>query len=325
MSISTANSELQEERSAGFIPLLDLPMARYVFSLAFHDKVRLPDYPSLSLRGLLGRSLHRLVCPLPKSPESSCKVCFLQGSCPYYRVFEQQSTISGRSEATKGYVVYVAPFPAGRYLSLELTLFGRVSTFFPVLYAALEQSGKTGIGRETKRKKTFHICGAFRMTPDGPISLKTTAMYNEPAAPFSLRQWLSRSEKGDITFARFTTPVNLAKKAERNPDWRLFYGNLVRRLEGLDLAHGSGEGLGKDKWLELKLEFAAWPDPVSRLNWTPLERYSGRQGQKHPLGGFTGDIDLRDLSVRQKAWWQVAGLIHVGRGAVMGMGRVEVR
>jgi hypothetical protein len=312
-----------QEQESDLPPFLDLQMARYRFTLAFSGKDRLPDYPSLGLRGLLGRSLQKLVCPLPGNPENKCKQCSINAHCPYYCLYEQQTNIGGRTEAPKGYIIYVHPFPEKQELTLELTLFGHCSMFFPALYAALEKGGESGIGHEAPRNKTFHVIAVSRQTPDGQELLTSTPTNVEKSESFPLKNWLRQQEQSSLT-AILRTPLRLTKQREQRMNWSLLYTNLARRLEGLHMVYGNGEGFGKEKWQITVLDFSSWPIPQAKLQWTELERYSGRQHQAIPLGGFTGAVDLYGLSARQRYWWQVASLIHVGRGAVMGLGRVDI-
>lgn len=314
-----------EEALCGLTPFLDLPVARFAFSLAFQNKDRLPDYPSLGLRGLLGRNLHKLVCPFSNRPGNRCKACLLKSSCPYYMLYEQQSTLDGRFEATRGYIIYVAPFPKSCRVTMELTLFGYCSTLLPAIYAALELGGKTGLGLVASKKAPFTITGISQMTPTGLRSIEFKEIA-EALSPFSLRRWLEHDGGHEgRTIAHLVTPLRLTKKYENTINWPLFYGNLARRLEGLHQFYNNGEVLGKERWQALKKKFDSWPDPPSRLRWTPLERFSGRQRQKVPLSGFTGEVEIRQMAKEQQAWWRVAALIHAGRSIVMGMGRVEIR
>jgi hypothetical protein len=313
---------LQDQKS-DLPPFLDLQMARYCFTLAFSGKEQLPAYPALGMRGLLGRALQKLVCPFPGNPENKCKQCLINAHCPYYCLYEQQTNIGGRIEAPKGYIVYTTPFPKGQELNLELTLFGCCTTFFSVLLSALNKSGEIGLGLEDTRKKTFQVIAVYRQTPDGKELLMSNQTAIDQPEAFLLKQWLGQREQvGSI--ACLKTPLRLTKQREKSLNWSLLYTNLARRLEGLNMVYGNGESFGKEKWQEIVKDFSGWPIPQAKLHWTELERYSGRQRQTIPLGGFIGEVDLQGVSTQQRAWWQVASLIHVGRSAVMGLGRIEI-
>jgi hypothetical protein len=42
------------------------------------------------------------------------------------------------------------------------------------------------------------------------------------------------------------------------------------------------------------------------------------------MGGLVGEAVMEKPSRSMTAWWRVAELVHVGKGVVMGLGRVEI-
>jgi CRISPR/Cas system endoribonuclease Cas6 (RAMP superfamily) len=58
------------------------------------------------------------------------------------------------------------------------------------------------------------------------------------------------------------------------------------------------------------------------LHWLDLKRYSRRQRKKIPLGGLVGRVYLNNVSSWWLKWWQLASLVHVGKGAGMGLGKI---
>jgi hypothetical protein len=95
----------------------------------------------------------------------------------------------------------------------------------------------------------------------------------------------------------------------------------VRRLQAL-----AGEAAGevwqaRQHWLNL-----ARQQPAGAARWQPLDmvRYSGRQQREVEMCGVTGSLELPAgpgplLDLLAALPW-----LHVGKGTVMGMGRVEV-
>jgi CRISPR/Cas system endoribonuclease Cas6 (RAMP superfamily) len=53
-------------------------------------------------------------------------------------------------------------------------------------------------------------------------------------------------------------------------------------------------------------------------------RYSSRQHKKVPMGGLTGTAVLGASETWCLPWLQAASLIHVGKGASMGLGKVTM-
>ena len=61
------------------------------------------------------------------------------------------------------------------------------------------------------------------------------------------------------------------------------------------------------------------------LHWQDQGRYSSRQKRKLKIGGFVGDIILEgDLSPFTKLM-KYSEVLHVGKGATFGLGRVEMK
>jgi CRISPR-associated endoribonuclease Cas6 len=60
------------------------------------------------------------------------------------------------------------------------------------------------------------------------------------------------------------------------------------------------------------------------LRWEKVERKSGRTGQVHPLGGFTGVAEYQGDLTEFLPWLQAARWVGVGRQTVWGKGDVRV-
>lgn len=107
-------------------------------------------------------------------------------------------------------------------------------------------------------------------------------------------------------------------------DWPFFFASLARRLEGLNCLFNNGNLLGRQVWKELTDEFNNINIKKEELSWQDLRRYSNRQGRKVPLGGLTGRVVIKNSSDDHFQWWLAASLVHVGKGAVMGLGKIRL-
>ena len=299
-----------------------LPVGRYCFQLDVAQGYAQPEYPAVTIRGLLGWTLQETVCPFFRQKKPECAACFVRNDCPYFYLYEQKTTIPGQVEAPRGYLLYAPPRPESSTLSLELTLFGRCNDFFPVLSEALTACGRKGLG--TKRK-TFQVVSCSELTPSGPIELPCRqGTFQHEKNIFMLADWLS--EENNFTEIQFITPLRLRKKGRYLTaiDWNFFYSSLIRRVEGLHTLYGDGTPLGRENWLAVNRQFDGWQRPVGRLRWQDLNRYSNRQRKKIPLGGLVGKLQLNTMPSTQNLWLQTASLLHVGKGTVMGLGRIEL-
>lgn len=98
--------------------------------------------------------------------------------------------------------------------------------------------------------------------------------------------------------------------------------NAVRRT-GL-LATFFGDGAAGLDFKALKAEAAATRLTRKRVSWRDLTRRSSRQRAELGIGGIVGEARLHLGGSRRLAeilaW---APLLHVGKGATMGLGQVE--
>ena len=62
----------------------------------------------------------------------------------------------------------------------------------------------------------------------------------------------------------------------------------------------------------------------SDLAWEQVKRKSGRTGQVHPIGGFTGEAEYAGHLAEFLPWLRAARWVGVGRQTVWGKGDVRV-
>jgi CRISPR/Cas system endoribonuclease Cas6 (RAMP superfamily) len=64
--------------------------------------------------------------------------------------------------------------------------------------------------------------------------------------------------------------------------------------------------------------------PRCDLTWEQVKRRSGRTGQVHSIGGFTGEADYEGELAEFLPWLRAARWVGVGRQTVWGKGDVRV-
>jgi len=123
---------------------------------------------------------------------------------------------------------------------------------------------------------------------------------------------------------RFCTPTELktAGKVAERPEFRVLFGRLRDRLSTLRSLYGPGP---------LDIDFRAMGERASRirmcrceLTWEQVKRRSGRTGQVHSIGGFTGEADYEGDLAEFLPWLRAARWVGVGRQTVWGKGDVRV-
>lgn len=305
----------------GDLPLLKLIVwAKPIQEDPDSIKTQLPSYLGSTWRGVIGQSLQRLVCPFIHSPR--CPECSIKNHCPYFQLFEQNSSVPGFSSVPRGYILFPKKIK-NKELCLEVTLFGSASRFLPALCRAILRAQKSGLGAN---RIQFSITRWAEILPEGGINpLSFDLDYLEIKGPFPLSIWLesmsSPKQRQEIVFV---TPMRLRQRGKylSRMDWSFFFSTLARRLEMLNIFFNGHEPIGQDSWLQLKETFSQAHVVRDELHWKDLQRYSNRQRRKVPLGGLVGKVVVENISSWWWRWWQVAALVHVGKGANMGLGKI---
>jgi len=303
----------------------DFPLSRTRFSVRFSRHARVSRFTGSAWRGLIGWELAKLVCPFDRRPK--CAECTIRDHCPHFLLFEQRPQRHAHLGSPRGFALKPSePDPEGG-AELELTLFGSCTRLLPVLTLSLFNGAKTGLGANRDR---YEIVEIAEMLPGGERRVLPTA----PAAadgssgPRPLGEWLRAAPAGNGNLrARLLTPVRTRKDGHYmgEMDWPGFFGALARRLQALHCQYGAGEPMERAEWLAARDRFAAESETIEAdLRWLDLSRYSNRQKTKMQIGGLIGDVRIPGPSDWMRDWWRAAELVHVGKGAAMGLGVVAV-
>ncbi len=293
-------------------------------SLSQHNaSFRQSLYWGSAWRGLLGWELRRILCPFPRMPV--CKSCLIRRSCPYFRLMEDRSDDLRIQDAPRGYVLYPSTNGDANRLNLDITLFGECIRYAPVVFKALQNGEKTGLGAA---RTPYVLLSVEEKTPRGPtrdIPLDFDR-YTDFGLGAPLSEWLSESQPaGTALTCRLITPVRLRKNGKYlgRMDWKYFFATLVRRLESLGCLFASGEFLGKERFLEILDGFSDLNPKAENLRWHDYTRWSNRQRRKVPMGGLVGEARFEIENEDLWHWFAAARIAHVGKGASMGLGKIE--
>ena len=123
---------------------------------------------------------------------------------------------------------------------------------------------------------------------------------------------------------RFQTPTELksAGAVSARPEFAILFARLRDRISTLRSLYGPGP---------LDIDFREIGERAKTirlrhcdLRWERVERKSGRTGQVHPLGGFTGVAEYEGELAQFLPWLRAARWVGVGRQTVWGKGDVRV-
>lgn len=300
---------------------------------------RLVPFQGSMLRGAFGHALKRTVCALPQEP--LCAECRLRHDCAYAQIFETPIEkgeghdpppfLAGVTTAPHPYLFeprsQAAELPVGGELSFDLILFGRAIAYQGRALSAIETMAEAGLGAGRTRFALARVeaeeaPGAFRplflngawLTTD-PVPgrpLPATPLPGLPGNPRSLR-------------LQVLTPLRLQERGRivlpRDP--RALAFAALRRL--LELAHFHASNPVIDWAFRPLLDAASTVRFVGpALRFEDLARYSQRQERHVQLGGYLGPLTLEGNLAPLGPLLRAAEVIHLGKGAVFGLGRVVI-
>ena len=241
----------------------------------------------------------------------------------YARMFEPGNQLgrapSGLSDWPRPFVLRTddldgRTIPQNGIFYFDVRVFDLRPAVLAYFHEAFAQFGGQGIGPGHGRV-TLEL--AEQLDLDGHA-----APVNEmPALTVDLR---SLAEPVDRVQLRFVSPTELkseGKVAER-PEFAILFARLRDRISTLRALYGPGP---------LEIDFKGIGERAQAIrmgrcnvHWEKVERKSGRTGQIHPLGGFTGEAEYQGDLAEFLPWLRAARWVGVGRQTVWGKGDVRV-
>ncbi|EAR23048.1 CRISPR system precrRNA processing endoribonuclease RAMP protein Cas6 [Nitrococcus mobilis] len=286
------------------IPLL--PM-RLTFAPA--TPLRLPPYPGALWRGALGKALRELACI---TGAQACADCPVIRRCGYGLLFEtrghaQAGGLAGHyAELPHPYVVSPRTDAGDTSVTLELTLIGAAARRHREVLDAAAKLRLNGVPLTLREARPLAINAAAKTSFAAEIP-------QPPAAPPRVRMILEhplrlRRENRYLTAAEF--------------DFATLFTALTRRVSMLHDLEAAAP-LRAD-YRGLAAAARAVRVNAVHLEWFDWARYSARQRRRIPMGGLIGELALSGEFAPLWPWLWLGQWLHVGKGAVMGLGRYRL-
>jgi len=272
------------------------------------------------------RALDRLFFPQGKSANvvRGAFGAVLRDTVPaevYARLFEPGEALgsapSGLSDWPRPFVLRAAHLDGltiapGDPLYLDAHVFDLHQPALSHFQAALARLAEKGLGpghgrASLERTEELDL-------DDSPREPGTTNVISLDADPEAVAEVL----------VQFRTPTELKSGgglAER-PEFAVLFRRLRDRISTLGSLYGKGA---------LEIDFRAMGERAEQvrmrrcqLNWEQVSRRSGRTGQVHSIGGFTGEAVYEGELAEFVPWLRAARWVGVGRQTVWGKGDVRV-
>ncbi|WP_435101150.1 CRISPR system precrRNA processing endoribonuclease RAMP protein Cas6 [Arhodomonas sp. AD133] len=282
--------------------------------------LRLPDYPGALWRSAFGARLRRDACI---TGAASCDGCAVRQRCAYGAVFEPAPTsrslglLQQFQDLPRPYVISPrhrgGEYGAGHRLPLDLIL---TESALPHFKAAETAFSRLELHGTCMRIIDVAVCPPTEDTQPAATTAAGSTGYpiDAPPAPGTARIVLEhplrlRQDKREVDASRFTVAV--------------FVSSLLRRISSLHDATAAAPMQANYRALIHHASERVHLTDV-RLSWVHAERRSARQQRRVPMGGLIGCFTIEGDLEPLWPWLWAGQWAHVGKGAVMGLGRYRI-
>ena len=280
---------------------------RFRFHFRAVDAVHFPAGKSGNvIRGALGLILRDTASPLA-----------------YARLFEPGSQLgkapSGLGDWPRPFVLRADDLdgrtvPQGGRFCFDVHVFDLRAPVLAYFHEAFAQFGGQGIGPGHGRVTLERAEQVDLDDRAGPVT-------GAPALAMALDPEPGPVERVQVRFLSATELKSGGTVAAR-PEFAILFARLRDRISTLRALYGAGP---------LEIDFRAMGERAAavrmsrcEVQWEKVERKSGRTGQVHPLGGFTGEAEYRGALAEFLPWLRAARWVGVGRQTVWGKGDLRV-
>jgi hypothetical protein len=278
---------------------------RFRFRLRALDPLHFPHGKSANVvRGAFGAVLRDTV-----SPEV------------YTRLFEPGAALgsapSGLADWPRPFVLRAAHLDGltlrpGELLFLDAHVFDLHRPALPHFEAALARLAEKGLGPGHGRAELVRTEELDLADGPRPAGTPNVVALDPESSPVN-----------EIT-VRFCTPTELKTDGglAEKPEFAVLFRRLRDRISTLRALYGRGP---------LEIDFRGIGERAGlvrmrrcELTWEQVNRRSGRTGQVHSIGGFTGEADYEGDLAEFRPWLRAARWVGVGRQTVWGKGDVRI-
>ena len=263
------------------------------------------------IRGSLGFYLHQELCFCRKKTHDQ--------DCLYGLIFEP--TQMKEVKLSQGHLYLPRPFVQyarlghSKFCKLEITLFGNAKKYIDPIHYCIEQMIAKGIGEE---KLKFKVVSVFHNNEDiyvAEIKDLKRVEFGKIFSPkldstnlkitFETPCWLTNSGRPLLTF-------------EIKP----FLSTLISRLNNLSVIYQNQDHIFNDEILDDSSLASIQVEP--NILYVDRARYSFRQEQKIPIGGFVGDVVLKNVPQALLPIIELGEICFVGKKTTLGNGKIFV-
>jgi len=296
-------------------------IAKFELLLHTQNSFALPTFKGSTFRGKFGHTLKRTICIMS---HRDCDRCEIREKCAYTFIFKAKNE---RGEEITPPFIIEPPltgkqfFLKGEKLHLGLTLIGKAIEYLPYFIYTFIRMGQEGIGRDR---------GKYELDAVRSISIsgQKVELYDLEKQSLSTEiQLIDLDQIKTQLFPQITihflTPTQIKKngKMARDIDMEILLSAILRRYHRLRHYYTDEN---KEKF-EIDWKLARQVKIIHQeLRPVHFKRFSNRQKRPVPVDGITGKITFSGNLTPFYPWLKIGEFLHVGKGAVFGLGWYRV-
>lgn len=290
------------------------------------DNLHISSFKGSVLRGAFGYAFKKIACPIKNK---ICQDCLLKHKCVYSYIFEtprpEDSEIMRKYENIPHPFIFEPPINNKREykkdanFSFNLIIIGKAIDYLPYFIYALEEMGNNGLGENRGKLQLISVSQGRNIIYNGQDkTLKSDVKRQQ----LNIRTAFKPVNKITI---KFQTPfrIRYQGKLAQSLDFHILIRNLIRRI-GL-LSYFYSDTPFKIDFNSIIKRAEKIRTQNSVLNYQDLSRYSTRQEQRIPMGGYLGEITYQGNLTEFIPYLKIGEMVHLGKGTVFGLGKFKIK
>lgn len=277
----------------------------------------LPVYLGSTVRGVLGHSLRKMVCPTPKL---KCAKCVLAEDCAFTKYFASWKNPAG---SVNPFVLHVLTmgkthWQKGDICEFDITLFGAVNQRIDLIIEMIRRVEQFGWGSE---RIPFQLLKITNLTTQKLVWCNNKKwLKNATSKPLDCQE-----QQASYVFMQFDVPLRLEKSHQliTEPSFEDIIRATTRRISLLSHAYASHQL----EWDEEAMLAVAREVKTSKAKWQRNEfrRYSMNQKNNElKVDNITGWACYEGDITPFTPLLEAGQLLHIGRNATHGFGRYTI-
>lgn len=314
-------------------PEFDLEIVRLKFRLEAAEPLILPlENKGNVLRGAFGTVFKEICCG---AACTRCALSPLRGHCAYAAIFEpspppDSNRLSSLQDIPRPFVFRPpadgkSRYKRGEVFEFELLLFGHAQEYLAYFIVAFRELSERGFGIGRGRCNLKYVAALDGNGAEDEVYSSETQCVRPSPKILHASSMMKESTSATRIQIAYRTPTEITYQGVpvRSPDFHHLIKRLRDRINAIAWFY-RGTLLNID-YAEFGKRAETIRTVESNIEWADRQRLSSRTRQRHPIGGFLGRVVYAGNISEYIPLLRLGEFVHVGKHAVWGNGRFEIR